>query len=76
MDGSPIVRVNTVTPCEERDDSYCFTEPKEHAGVFNGVRTGQCTEILEYSDEHETAVCNLASLALTKFKQLCKNDES
>ena len=64
---TPIVRVNTVTPCEERDDSYCFTEPKEHAGVFNGVRTGQCTEILEYSDEHETAVCNLASLALPAF---------
>ena len=64
---TPIVRVETVTPCEERDDSYCFTEPKEHAGVFNGVRTGQCTEILEYSDENETAVCNLASLALPAF---------
>jgi ribonucleoside-diphosphate reductase alpha chain len=64
---TPIVRVETVTPCEERDDSYCFNEPKEHAGVFNGVRTGQCTEILEYSDENETAVCNLASLALPAF---------
>jgi ribonucleoside-diphosphate reductase alpha subunit len=26
-----------------------------------------CTEILEYSDENETAVCNLASLALPSF---------
>ena len=26
-----------------------------------------CTEIIEYSDENETAVCNLASIALPKF---------
>lgn len=26
-----------------------------------------CTEIIEYSDENETAVCNLASIALNKF---------
>jgi ribonucleotide reductase alpha subunit len=26
-----------------------------------------CTEIIEYSDEHETAVCNLASIALPSF---------
>ena len=36
-------------------------------GVFNGIITGQCTEITEYSDENETAVCNLASISLTKF---------
>ena len=26
------------------DDTYCFTEPKRHMGVFNGLLTGQCTE--------------------------------
>jgi ribonucleotide reductase alpha subunit len=26
-----------------------------------------CTEIIEYSDEHESAVCNLASISLGKF---------
>lgn len=26
-----------------------------------------CTEIVEYSDKHETAVCNLASIALSTF---------
>jgi ribonucleotide reductase alpha subunit len=36
-------------------------------GVFNGILTGQCTEILEYSDANETAVCNLASIALPGF---------
>ena len=49
------------------DDTYCFTEPIKHMGVFNGILTGQCTEIMEYSDEKETAVCNLASIALPSF---------
>jgi ribonucleoside-diphosphate reductase alpha subunit len=26
-----------------------------------------CTEIIQYSDKHETAVCNLASISLTSF---------
>jgi ribonucleotide reductase alpha subunit len=49
------------------DDTYCFTEPKKNMGVFNGIITGQCTEITEYSDAKETAVCNLASIALPAF---------
>ena len=67
MEMNPNVRVLSIKPSSLRDDSYCFTEPKEHAGVFNGIRTGQCTEILEYSDAEETAVCNLASIALPAF---------
>jgi ribonucleotide reductase alpha subunit len=49
------------------DDTYCFNEPLNHAGIFNGILTGNCTEIIEYSNPHETAVCNLGSLALPKF---------
>ena len=49
------------------DDTYCFNEPKKHSGIFNGIITSQCTEILEYSDDKETAVCNLASIALPAF---------
>ena len=49
------------------DDTYCFTEPKKHAGVFNGIITSQCTEITQYSDNTETAVCNLASIGLPTF---------
>jgi ribonucleoside-diphosphate reductase alpha chain len=49
------------------DDTYCFNEPLNHAGVFNGVLTGNCTEIIEYSDKDETAVCNLASIALPSY---------
>lgn len=29
------------------DDTYCFNEPKRHKGVFNGILTGQCLEIME-----------------------------
>lgn len=49
------------------DDTYCFTEPLNNAGVFNGILTGNCTEIMEYTAPDESAVCNLGSLALPKF---------
>jgi ribonucleoside-diphosphate reductase alpha chain len=49
------------------DDTYCFNEPKKNSGIFNGIITSQCTEIMEYSDDKETAVCNLASIALPAF---------
>jgi ribonucleotide reductase alpha subunit len=48
-------------------DTYCYTEHKNHVGVFNGLMTGQCTEIMEYSSPEETAVCNLASIVLPYF---------
>lgn len=63
----PNVRVVSIETSTKIDDSYCFTEPLAHAGVFNGMRTSQCTEIIEYSDSDETAVCNLASIALPAF---------
>jgi len=49
------------------DDTYCFTEPKRHAGIFNGILTGQCCEIALHTSAEETAVCNLASIALPRF---------
>lgn len=61
------VCVTQVEDTGDVDDTYCFNEPKKHAGIFNGILTGQCSEIIEYSDEKETAVCNLASLALPSF---------
>jgi ribonucleotide reductase alpha subunit len=48
-------------------DTYCFNEPLNHAGVFNGILTGNCSEIIEYTDKNETAVCNLASMALPSY---------
>jgi ribonucleoside-diphosphate reductase alpha subunit len=47
--------------------TFCFTEAENHAGVFAGLLTGQCAEIIEYSSPTETAVCNLASMSLPAF---------
>jgi ribonucleotide reductase alpha subunit len=60
-------KVISVTFDGRWDDTYCFNEPLNHAGVFNGILTGNCTEIIEYTSPEETAVCNLGSLALPKF---------
>jgi ribonucleoside-diphosphate reductase alpha subunit len=49
------------------EDTYCFNEPLLHQGVFNGVLTGNCSEIIEYSSPEETAVCNLASMNLPTY---------
>lgn len=61
------VTVVQVISRTRRDDTYCFNEPINHAGVFNGILTGNCAEIVEYTSPEETAVCNLGSLALPRF---------
>jgi ribonucleotide reductase alpha subunit len=48
-------------------DTYCFTEPLENKGVFNGIMTGQCAEITEVSNEKYYAVCNLASIGVNNY---------
>ena len=60
-------KVVSVSVTGRISETFCFTEPKRHMGVFNGILTGQCTEILEVSTPDETAVCNLASIALPSF---------
>jgi ribonucleotide reductase alpha subunit len=47
--------------------TYCVNEPLRHAAVFNGILTGNCVEICEYTSKDEIAVCNLASIALPMF---------
>jgi ribonucleotide reductase alpha subunit len=61
------VRVVSIEDNGRMDATYCFNEPKRHMGIFNGVITGNCTEIMEVSGPDETAVCNLASICLPTF---------
>jgi ribonucleoside-diphosphate reductase alpha chain len=61
------VQVVSIEDNGRLDATYCFNEPKRHMGIFNGVITGNCTEIMEVSGPDETAVCNLASLCLPTF---------
>ena len=59
--------VESIVDLGESADTFCFTEHKRHMGVFNGILTSQCVEIMEKSSPDETAVCNLASIALPKY---------
>ena len=64
------VNVEGIIDVGRYDDTYCFNEPINNAGVFNGILTGNCTEIMEFTSPDETAVCNLGSLALPKFVEM------
>jgi len=48
-------------------DTYCFAEQELSMGMFSGIYTHNCSEIIEFSDEKETAVCNLCSIAVNKY---------
>jgi ribonucleotide reductase alpha subunit len=61
------VTVISVEDNNEYGDTFCFNEPKEHKGIFNGVLAGNCIEICEYSSPDEIAVCNLASICLPTY---------
>ena len=68
------IKISAVEDNGEYNDTYCFNEPLEHKGVFNGILTGQCSEIMEYTSPEEIAVCNLASICLPTFVEVSKDD--
>lgn len=70
------VKVVEVVEVEGVHDTYCFTEKLLGLGTFNGIVTGQCSEIVEYSDNKRTAVCNLSSIALASFVKGGKNSKT
>lgn len=69
------IRISGVEDNDEYDDTYCFNEPIEHKGIFNGILTGNCTEIIEYSSPDEIAICNLASVCLSSFVEIKEKPE-
>ena len=46
-------KVISISKIKGTFDTYCFTEPKRHMGVFNGILTGNCTEIMQISEVSE-----------------------
>jgi len=62
-----VQQVMAIRQIDRIDATYCFNEPIYHQGVFNGILTGNCSEIVEYSSPEETAVCNLASMNLPAY---------
>lgn len=67
------IKIKSIKPIEGLHDTYCFNEITEHKGIFNGMITGNCSEITIFTDEKNVGVCNLASVCLNKFVKL---DES
>lgn len=55
-------------------DTYCFTEPKRHMGVFNGLLTGQCSEIVLHSSPEYSFSCILSSMNLAKWDEIEDSD--
>ena len=46
---------------------YDITVEDNHNFYANDILVHNCTEIVEFTDKNETAVCNLASIALPKY---------
>jgi hypothetical protein len=44
-DASQFIKVVSVEDAGVAETVYCFNEPKRHTAIFNGVITGQCSEI-------------------------------
>jgi len=36
-----VVHIESVTALPDKEPTYCFNEPKNHTGMFNGIMTGQ-----------------------------------
>lgn len=68
-DARGFVRVSSVEYKGRVDATYCFTEPKRHMGVFNGLLTGQCNEISLMCDKDHTFTCVLSSMNLAKWDE-------
>lgn len=61
------IQVVEIIQTNRISDTFCFTEEKRGMGIFNGIITGQCAEVLLYSGKDEYATCNLLSMSLPKF---------
>lgn len=59
---SNFIIVKSVELLPDFHDTYCFTEHKRNMGMFNGLLTGNCNEIYEYTDKEKSFVCCLGSI--------------
>lgn len=66
---SQFIQITSVEELEYKQDTYCFTEPLEHKGMFNGILTGNCSEIMLPSTEEESFICCLSSMNLELYDE-------
>jgi ribonucleoside-diphosphate reductase alpha chain len=65
---SQFIKVVSIEDEGRISDTFCFTEPKRHWGIFNGILTGQCTESLSNVDDDNWHTCSLSSLNLANIE--------
>lgn len=69
-----VCEVMSITPVDGLHDTYCVNEPLRHKAVFNGILTGNCSEIQLFSDEENSFVCVLSSLNLLHWDEIKETD--
>ena len=80
------IKVVSVEDRGRVDDTYCLNEPKRHRVVFEGIETGNCSEIsqlnspstlnedLTYETVGADISCNLGSLNVKKMLDLTRDE--
>ena len=74
-DATQFVKIVDVIESGIAETVYCFNEPLRHTGIFNGVITGQCTEVVSEDDSDK---CNLGTVWMNRckdkkeFAEVCK----
>ena len=74
-DATQFVKIVDVIESGIAETVYCFNEPLRHTGIFNGVITGQCTEVVSEDDSDK---CNLGTVWINRckdkkeFAEVCK----
>lgn len=63
------VKITEVVDEGRYDDTYCFTEVKQGMGIFNGILTGQCSEIVLHSSKDFTYTCVLSSMVVSRYDE-------
>jgi ribonucleoside-diphosphate reductase alpha chain len=63
-------KVSKIIRMDDPEPTYCFTELKRNRGVFNGILTGQCAEIVEVATPDRVACCCLGTLPVSSFLKL------
>lgn len=71
-DASQFSKIVSIEDYGIADFVYCFNEPKNHTAIFNGIITGQCTEV---TSEDDSDVCNLGSINIGVIETLDEFDE-
>ena len=72
------IKVEDIELTCRRSDTYCFTEPLRHLGMFNGILLGQCQESWsnvipnKYAHTCNLVSVNLANTEASELEDICQ----